>query len=67
MAIRCEHIHRLDLRKSFKIFGRCGNVASVPKAPVIPGFLILGEKTLKPSQKLFKFYYHISHDMEICR
>ena len=27
----------------------------------------VGAKTLKLSQKLFKFYYHISHDMEMCR
>ena len=28
---------------------------------------VVGAKTLKLSQKLFKFYYHIPHDMEMCR
>ena len=32
MTIRCEHVHRLQLRTSL---GCCGNVASVPKAPYI--------------------------------
>ena len=37
MAIRCEHVYRLELRKSFKCWDCCGNVASVPKAPIITG------------------------------
>ena len=35
MAIGCEHVHRLELRKSLKFLGSCGHVASVPKAPFI--------------------------------
>ena len=32
-----------------------------------PNFFV-GAKTLKPkSQKLFKYYYHFSHDMEMCK
>ena len=31
MSIICEHVHRLELLKSFSILGCCGNVASVPK------------------------------------
>ena len=27
----------------------------------------VGAKTLKLSRKLFKFYYHIPHDMEMCK
>ena len=29
--------------------------------------IFVGAKTLKLSHKLFKFYYHISHDMEMCK
>ena len=40
MAILCEHVHRLELRKSFNILGCCGsNVASC--LSVILVFLIL--------------------------
>ena len=34
MAIRCEHVHRLELCKSFK-FWAAVQLASVPKAPFI--------------------------------
>ena len=34
MARRCEHVHRVELRMSF-IWGCCGNIRSVPKAPCI--------------------------------
>ena len=35
MAIRCEQVHRLELRKFFLFLGCCGKVASVPKVPSI--------------------------------
>ena len=35
MVIRCEHVHRLKLRKSFIFWASVCNVASVPKAPFI--------------------------------
>ena len=57
MSIICEHVHRLELLKSFSILGCCGNVASVPKNSFYQLFLYVLYWTCMPEIRYPAAFY----------